>query len=308
MVYKMIDIVNYRFKPNGFKSWKYPDGIGISILQKYPSTYSYFWLCIFDNQIKITNNDKCAIFCKSSNVEWFCNNKIIQDRIGDGRVLVIAGGDTLLSKNIIHLKKIQDRYSRIYYEAKDVFDTKIRTMPMGMNCAYILRNGGHDKITKLVNDPSISKTKLVAAAWGSKWKFLDKTKYRKGLIRFCQNKDWLVRSNWAPTEYYEKLSEYKYFICATGAGIQAPKIFEALLTKTVPIVENIPAFVDLKSYGYPILIVNSWNELNPEMLEETYKTNFENVDWNKVHYSLTNEGMYRMFLHEDVYPNLDILD
>lgn len=95
--------------------------------------------------------------------------------------------------------------------------------------------------------------------------------------------------------YYNKLSEYKYFICPLGNGIQAPKIFECLLVKTIPVCIKGPTFEDLKEYGFPILLINNFNELNQTMLNDKYENEFKDVDWEKVKYNLTIEGFAKKF-------------
>ena len=81
----------------------------------------------------------------------------------------------------------------------------------------------------------------------------------------------LIASN--ATRLITLLSQNINFVSGpTGNGIQAPKIFEALLVKTIPIVENELAFYQLKELGLPIIIVDNWLNLNPDFITEQYKT------------------------------------
>lgn len=55
-----------------------------------------------------------------------------------------------------------------------------------------------------------------------------------------------------------------------GAGVQTPKVMEALAVLAIPVVSAHPAWLRLRSQGYPLLIVDSWDALTPETLEEKY--------------------------------------
>lgn len=167
---------------------------------------------------------------------------------------------------------------------------------MGLIFAYTLRNGGNDVILDIINRNNLPKKKLITTAFGNQWSNLNKTiKERNDLINFCENNSWVSKNMWNPIMYYDKLWEYKYFICPLGNGIQAPKIYECLLVQTIPVCIKGPAFEDLKEYGFPILLINNFNELNPTMLNYKYKNEFKDVNWEKVKYNLTIEGFAKKF-------------
>lgn len=105
---------------------------------------------------------------------------------------------------------------------------------MGITFAHTLRNGGNEIILDIINRNNLPKKQLIT--FGSKWPSLNKLiEERKNLINFCENNSWITKSTWHPLMYYDKLSEYKYFICPLGNGIQAPKIYECLLVQTIPV-------------------------------------------------------------------------
>ena len=155
-------------------------------------------------------------------------------------------------------------------------------------------------------------------AWGSVWRHLDDTlKDRMSLISFLDlpsTKVWLNRSEFSMLEYWERLSEYKYSVCPPGNGIQTPKIYEAILSRTVPVTLRSDiihrgcavfkivltrfsfccrreAFVNLKALGLPMLLVSSWSELSVWLLESAYEEEFRDVDWDDVHNMLSPTGL-----------------
>ena len=59
------------------------------------------------------------------------------------------------------------------------------------------------------------------------------------------------------------------------------------MVKTVPIVTRSPCFNDLKNMGYPMILIDDWEEVtinNLGIWSEYYKT----IDWKRVRYKLTN--------------------
>ena len=53
-----------------------------------------------------------------------------------------------------------------------------------------------------------------------------------------------------------KLAQIRLFLAPPGSGIQAPKIAEAWLVRTVPVSVTSYAFRELKSQGFPFLLVD----------------------------------------------------
>lgn len=292
------DIIHFRYSKNYLK-WEYPKNVNKNLLLKYPKIFKYFDSVIMKNEIignyalDFNSNNNKNILCKAEGL-----NCLVEKLKPDAKknILIVAGGDSKLSQNIKSFEKIIFNFNEIYYEAKDINFKNIKAIPMGLIFAYTLRNGGNDVILDIINRNNLPKKKLITTAFGNKWSNLNKTiKERNDLINFCENNSWVSKNMWNPIMYYDKLSEYKYFICPLGNGIQAPKIYECLLVQTIPVCIKGPAFEDLKEYGFPILLINNFNELNPTMLNYKYKNEFKDVNWEKVKYNLTIEGFAKKF-------------
>mmetsp|Transcript_80916 Transcript_80916/g.245517 ORF Transcript_80916/g.245517 Transcript_80916/m.245517 type:complete len:101 (+) Transcript_80916:1007-1309(+) len=59
------------------------------------------------------------------------------------------------------------------------------------------------------------------------------------------------------------MASYRFILSPLGNGISSTKTCEALLVLTVPIVQRggYPLHDDLAGYGFPIVIVDSWQEV-----------------------------------------------
>ena len=295
MIKNINEIVNFRFAKR-FKSWNYPTKTNLKLLDNYPLVFYYFNLVIWDDFIKEFNKNKTTILCYPTKLIYLIKNIDLLTKNNKIDKLIIAGADINLSNVKSDINILLNFFNEIYFEAKDIYYKNIKTIPMGLNYAYTLRNGGDENILNLINKKNHIKDKLITTAFGDKWPQLnDIIDDRKNLINFCKKTKWLVKNNWDPLDYYKNLSEYKYFICPIGNGIQSPKIFEALLVKTIPIVINTPCVHDLKNYGYPILIINNYDELETKKLEKDYKLFYNSINWENILYSLTIKGFVEKF-------------
>lgn len=84
------------------------------------------------------------------------------------------------------------------------------------------------------------------------------------------------------TDNFQRLSEYKYCICPEGNGVDTHRFWEALYLKCVPIVIN-SVFINIikKNTNLPMIILNSWDDLDINKLQDYDTFNFINNDTNK---------------------------
>ena len=74
----------------------------------------------------------------------------------------------------------------------------------------------------------------------------------------------------------DTLSEYKVSVCPPGNGVDTHRIWESLLVETLPIVKKSHFTKNLFSLGVPLVLVNSWNELqsiNENFITDVYSNN-----------------------------------
>jgi hypothetical protein len=145
---------------------------------------------------------------------------------------------------------------------------------MGLNACYVSLHG-LDK-TELAIKNAVNKEKselLVIPAWNKFSTELENKKLRVSsrtrlgkFVSETKKEGWYDFISICPNDYYKSISNYKFVVCPTGNGIQAPKIFEAILVRTIPIVEDELCFRQLKDIGIPLLIVKNWSELTKEFL------------------------------------------
>ena len=287
MINSIEQIINFRYK----KGHLYADTYHFSklplqqieqILLRQPRVFTNFKLSILPGK-KIYFNPDCAtndVFCTTRRIHKL--EEIIDTYNFSFDNLVCAGDDELLSDNIEYLKNVRHLFDEnIYYEAKDIECKWVTTIPMGMIMFYMLRCGP-DTILHHINKTQ-NKTKLIGSAFGSKWPQLDFTITDRILLnKFTQNSKFVDDIFCNPSDYFERLSDCKFFACPLGNGIQTPKICESILCETVPVVTNHIAHRELRDiYDLPLLIVDKWEDLTEELLNEAYENKFKHIDWQK---------------------------
>lgn len=176
-------------------------------------------------------------------------------------VVVIGGDDNRLSENLDVVLSLVARVRRVFYEAMDVAVPGVFAMPIALQEFYyreqpeafgVIRRGKRDSADGVI------------AAWGAWWQ-LPNIKSRQSLKAFCREHSaanaWLTCSKVAKFEWWSKLSGVRFMLYPEGNGIQSPKQFEAFLVGSVPIALRNVAFEDLSAAGWPIVLVDRWEEV-----------------------------------------------
>lgn len=300
-------VVHFRYKPFKYKlenilhkknGYIIDESINLNKLPPIFQIFDYeihsFNSILFKERLKGNAKTAKLVYCYPERALTNSFKEFSDLQNDDKRILVVMGGDTHSSKLTSTQKnKIFDKFSTVFWEANN--DPNFLTLPMGLISCYISLNGlekAEDSIKRSVNK---EKTSLMVIPEWNKFsvslknpnnvvssrtrlgEFVDETK-EYGFYDFIKID---------PRDYYETISNYKFMVCPTGNGIQAPKIFEAILVRTVPIVENELSFRQLKELGVPLLIVENWYDLTEEFLTNVVI----DVDWEKAIHLCSVKGV-----------------
>jgi len=272
-------------------------------LVKLPRVYGFFDWVIHTKQVwpfdklDIRINDDAQDVLVLPNAE---DLKTVRDRalllppLGEGgcRSLVIAGEDTRLSKLKDWVAAIlaTQKFSHVYFEAKDIYMENVDTVQMGFNSFYIMNNGVSNVMGAIEAARTRPKDRLIAAAWGKMWS--DDLLLKQGdnerlqASAFVESQaaaGWVKREEWDASQYWDQLSHYHFMLAPAGAGIQAPKLAEAWALRVVPVTTKYAGFVDLKAQGLPMILVDRWEDLNEQMLRDYLQSpEYRNLDWQTV--------------------------
>ena len=175
----------------------------------------------------------------------------------------------------LKIKQLQDsgKFATIAWEAMDVPQSGLRPQPIPFTAGYSQMAGGKagENILVHAKNVSLGAKAGILAAWGTAWPKLDHmVASRINAIEWLKDNP-LVRRTSIPSErYHTVLAAHRFAMCPTGGGVQSPKVFEALLLKTIPVVERkgAAAYVGLAELGYPIVVVDSWAEITERQMEK----------------------------------------
>jgi len=219
---------------------------------------------------------------------------------GDVKNIVYAVFDIkrydLYERNKNFAAKLSVHFNKIYLWSLAWEDPLVKTFPCGFNYNYIQHFDSRVVKYFLKKEAEIPKSKLIGTAFSKMWPHLtDKIKDRRDLNHYSQEVNLIESFSSSFTDYLTKKSEYIYFACPRGVGIQSPKIFECFLCETVPVVTDAPYARQLRDdHNLPIHIVNKWSDLNEESLLNEYDAKYKNYDW----YALINRFRVKNFIRE----------
>jgi hypothetical protein len=182
--------------------------------------------------------------------------------------LVVGGGDRKLSsQNPRHLATAVSEFRAVFYEGYDLRVPGIGVMPKGLRERYIR---GHEEAVREAIHYEGARDLNVVATWGKWYPYLDDLiEDRREAREFARSSSLVEELMLEPADYWRKLSRSSFMMCPEGAGVQTPKMAEAILTGCIPICTPNPAFVELRERGVPIVLVDDWTKIESLDLART---------------------------------------
>ena len=234
------------------------------------------------NNLNSEINNPYFIFCYthrvkelSKKIHLFKNNFALVTHNSDGE---IRYEPEIL--NILNCPKLDKWYSQNIC----IENPKLHFLPIGIANSQWAHGNINNFDNEAIKINSSNKTKNIYFNFN-----IDTNKAKRGTcFESLKNKlVWL--NNVSPSENVIRLSEYKFCICPEGNGVDSHRLWEALYLKTVPIVINSEFTNILQKHNVPLVILNSWDEL-----DET-KLNYANYNFNDDKF-LKISNFYKIFL------------
>ena len=198
--------------------------------------------------------------------------KMFRDYRSHGATLIVSPMDKPWTSEFPEdvIKAETDMFDFVFHEANDVKRQSIFTYPKGLDVYYIL--GREQEFYNAMVSATLQSKQGVLAAWGAIFggvKIHGEESIE--LHEFVGSVDYIEEREIQKTQYFQELAKYRFLVAPRGNGIQSPKFIEAVLMMTIPITSNYSCWVDLKSAGFPIVVVDHWNEITPENLERWWE-------------------------------------
>lgn len=181
-----------------------------------------------------------------------------------GKFVCFFGEDTKLSNVRKPVKAIAARFSRAYYEARNVDMPGVDIMPIGIQEFY-LRQQDFQKILPLQRRVATNLNKSrpfkVIAAAGAYWNL--KNTDRRDIQTLCENPlrgDYISCSVQKAT-WWQRLASSSHMLNPLGNGHQSPKFYEALLMGVIPVCTRHLVFVRLHALGWPVILLDTFKNV-----------------------------------------------
>ena len=143
-------------------------------------------------------------------------------------------------------------------------------MPIGIHPAGLINHGVLLKELSKTVDVKL-KVPKVFCVWGSRERTIFNSRNdRVEAAEFSKKSPVCDFYEPMPTDkFYKTMASYRFMLSPFGNTYDTYKTFEALATKTIPIILKAPY---AEAYqGLPVVVVDSWDEVTAENLEKWWK-------------------------------------
>lgn len=178
----------------------------------------------------------------------------------------------------IHIPFLEiEKCKHIYAQSVNIEHPKLTPIPMGI-ANEMWYHGNTEILEKHIGSLPILKTNLAYYNFSleGEHRWHQRIKCREAL---CKNKfEWCEPVSF--DKYLERLKTYKFCFSPPGNTLDCYRMWECLYLKVLPVCEK-NALTKFYSKLFPIVLVDDWNEITPEYLEniyEKYKRKWKNYD------------------------------
>lgn len=260
----------------------------------------------------IETNDRYIFYKKKeyrlkSNDIIFCNTNLVTELFKDLRKIKNIKNLTLITNQTddeidkkLFLKKPRSIFNwfsvNVTYEHSNLIP-----IPLGLSNNYSPKNLRASEFNSITFSKEFNKNKLMYLNFNVN----TNTSLRAPLESIYKNEQWsYYEKNILTLEDYSKnLKEFKFVLCPQGNGIDTHRIWEALYSGAIPVVEKHISHKNLE--GLPILFLDDLKNISPEKLTMYLeKINYEDLDFNKLTCSYWINIMRSKIKEEDSTENI----
>ena len=159
---------------------------------------------------------------------------------------------------------------KVYSQNVNIEDNRVIPLPIGL--ANSCWKHGNLKIFCNVANTYIPKHNLIYNNFTVEGGM--RPEYRLPCLEGIKKFNLPKQENKPYRHFLQDLSSFKFCLCPSGNGLDTHRFWEALYLRTIPIVVRIPLYTYFSKF-FPILIVDSWDNIPISELENIYRE----ADW-----------------------------
>lgn len=242
------------------------DNYNIEIIKKLKINNIFCYTHLIDGEIANFNNERCINNLK--------NISIILSNISTKFNIIFHNSDGAFKhehKSLLQISNVNKIFTQnLSIESED------RIIPLPIGIANSMWRHGNLNIWKQILETNslVNKSKSIYFNFNIN----TNTVKRKKCYDIITSKTIPNLPNTDYLNYLTILSSYKFAICPEGNGLDTHRFWECLYLKVIPIcLKN--HITEYYSKNFPIVLLDDWNELNIEKMDEIFKhANWKNYD------------------------------
>ena len=242
------------------------DNYNIEIIKKLKVNNIFCYTHLIDGEIANFNNERCINNLK--------NISTILSNISTKFNIIFHNSDGSFKNEHKSLLQISN-VNKIFTQNLSI-EPEERIIPLPIGIANSMWRHGNLNIWKQILETNslVNKPKSIYFNFNIN----TNTVKRKKCYDIITSKTIPNLPNTDYLNYLTILSSYKFAICPEGNGLDTHRFWECLYLKVIPIcLKN--HITEYYSKNFPIVLLDDWNELNIEKMDEIFKqANWKNYD------------------------------
>jgi len=242
------------------------DNYNIEIIKKLKVNNIFCYTHLIDGEIANFNNERCINNLK--------NISIILSNISTKFNIIFHNSDGAFKNEHKSLLQISN-VNKIFTQNLSI-EPEERIIPLPIGIANSMWRHGNLNIWKQILETNSLVNKPNSIYFN--FNISTNTIKRKKCYDIITSKTIPNLPNTDYLNYLTILSSYKFAICPEGNGLDTHRFWECLYLKVIPIcLKN--HITEYYSKNFPIVLLDDWNELNIEKMDEIFKhANWKNYD------------------------------
>ena len=244
-----------------------------------------------DESIPVLLKDGDSIYIPGPYVDKFVDKYL--PNITTQFVLVSGGCDMTVPEECIpsYIKLIENPYFLCWFSQNATINTdKLKQIPIGIDYHTLFWNeyepwgnktsieNQEEQLVSIIQEFENQSIKKLNECYVNFHFNYQGSKYKEDRINALNNscKDilYIQKDLMKRKETWENMVKFKYVLSPHGNGLDCHRTWEALALKCIPIIKSSP--LDPLYKDLPIIIINNWTDVTPELLENYNSLNYNN--------------------------------
>ena len=216
--------------------------------------------------------------------------KKIHPKIKNKYILLSHNSDENINSDFE--KYIDDRIIHWFAQNLMIENQKCTPLPIGLQLRL------YDKKNRVIKNIQQSKNNNGEKINKIFYAFSEETNPKRSeALKYLNSNDIAIKSNKKLNveEYYKIVSEYVFNASPEGGGVDCHRTWETLYLRSIPVLEKSINSEYWKKIGLPVLIINSWEDIN------NFNENILSKKYFEIKEKMVNSPLYMEYWIKEIY-------